>query len=90
MKRLLIVGGILLVVLIVVVVMVKGSGHTTTRVATEKAGVRDITEVVSASGKVQPEVEVKISSDVSGEIVELMVKEGDTVKKGDLLLRVDT
>ncbi len=89
MKRLLIVGGILLVVLIVVVVMVKGSGHTTTRVATEKAGVRDITEVVSASGKVQPEVEVKISSDVSGEIVELMVKEGDTVKKGDLLLRVD-
>jgi len=89
MKRLLIIGGILLVVLVVIVIWAKGSGHEATRVATEKATVRDITEIVSASGKVQPEVEVKISSDVSGEIVELLVKEGDTVKKGDLLLRVD-
>lgn len=89
MKRLLIIGGILVVALIAIVIWTKGSGHETTRVATEKTAVRDIVEVVSASGKVQPEVEVKISSDVSGEIVELMVKEGDTVKKGDLLLRVD-
>ena len=50
---------------------------------------RNITEVVSASGKVQPELEIKISSDVPGEIVELNVKEGDTVKKGDLLLRIN-
>lgn len=89
MKRLLIIAGILVVALIAIVIWTKGSGHETTRVATEKTAVRDIVEVVSASGKVQPEVEVKISSDVSGEIVELMVKEGDTVKKGDLLLRVD-
>jgi HlyD family secretion protein len=48
----------------------------------------DISEKVSASGKVQPEVEVKISADVSGEIIELVVKEGDSVKKGALLFRI--
>jgi HlyD family secretion protein len=48
----------------------------------------DITEKVSASGKVQPEVEVKISADVSGEIIELAVKEGDSVRKGALLFRI--
>jgi HlyD family secretion protein len=89
MKRLLIIGSALLVILIVVVIFTKGSGHEATKVATEKAQKRSITEIVSASGKVQPEVEVKISSGVSGEIVELLVKEGDTVKKGDLLLRID-
>ena len=48
----------------------------------------DISEKVSASGKVQPEVEVKISADVSGEIIELAVKEGDSVRKGQLLFRI--
>ncbi len=89
MKRFLIIGGILIALLIVIVIWKKGSGAETLKVATENATKRDITEIVSASGKVQPEVEVKISSDVSGEIVELLVKEGDTVRKGDLLLRID-
>jgi HlyD family secretion protein len=48
----------------------------------------DIVEKVSASGKVQPELEVKISADVSGEIIELAVREGDSVKKGQLLFRI--
>jgi len=48
----------------------------------------DITEKVSASGKVQPETEVKISADVSGEIIELAVKEGDSVRKNQLLFRI--
>lgn len=48
----------------------------------------DITEKVSASGKVKPEIEVKISADVSGEITELAVKEGDSVKKGALLVKI--
>jgi HlyD family secretion protein len=48
----------------------------------------DLTETVSASGKVQPEVEVKISPDVSGEIIGLYVAEGDSVKKGQLLLKI--
>jgi HlyD family secretion protein len=55
----------------------------------EKAEKRTIKETVSASGKVFPEKEVKISSDVSGEIVELFVQEGDSVKQGQLLVRID-
>ncbi|MCC6373016.1 MAG: efflux RND transporter periplasmic adaptor subunit [Bacteroidia bacterium] len=63
-------------------------GNKPTEVYAEKAAVRDIIEVVSATGKIQPETELKISSDVSGEVTEMMVKEGDQVKKGDLLCRI--
>lgn len=65
------------------------SGDKSIKVAAEKATKRNIMESVSANGKIQPEVEVKISSDVSGEIVELFVKEGDQVKKGDLLCKIN-
>ncbi len=58
------------------------------QVATDKATEKNIIETVSASGKIQPEIEVKLSSEVSGEITELHVKEGDIVKKGQLLCRV--
>jgi HlyD family secretion protein len=57
-------------------------------VSTEKVQRRSIVESVSASGKIQPEVEVKISADVSGEIVELNVKEGDHVTKGQVLAKI--
>lgn len=77
------------VVLIAVVIGMKVSkGNKPLEVYVEKAVVRDIIEVVSATGKIQPETEVKISSDVSGEITEMLVKEGDQVKKGDLLCRI--
>jgi HlyD family secretion protein len=56
-------------------------------IATTKAGV--IVETVSATGKIQPETEIKISSMVSGEIIELPVKEGQVVKKGDLLVKIN-
>jgi len=59
-----------------------------TQVATEKSAVRDINETVSASGKIKPHVEVKISPEVSGEVVELPIKEGDVVKKGQLLCKI--
>jgi HlyD family secretion protein len=58
------------------------------QVATEKAASRDINESVSASGKIKPHVEVKISPEVSGEVVELPIKEGDVVKKGQLLCKI--
>ena len=60
----------------------------TTQVAITQASQKDIIETVSASGKIQPEIEVKLSPEVSGEIVELTVKEGDLVKKGQLLCKI--
>jgi HlyD family secretion protein len=57
-------------------------------VQVEKVSRRTITQVVTATGKIQPEVQVKISPEVSGEIVDLPVKEGQQVKKGDLLLKI--
>jgi HlyD family secretion protein len=77
------------VLVIGVIVWLKAfSGNDGISVSTEFPALRNITEIVSANGKIQPETEVKISSDVSGEIVELYVKEGDRVKKGTLLCRI--
>lgn len=64
-------------------------GGKGTKVAVDTVQVRTIIETVSASGKVQPEEEVKVGSDISGEIVELYVKEGDSVTKGQLLLVIN-
>jgi len=77
---------------VVLLIILKSAGiigkPALTQVAVEKAEKRNIVETVSASGKIKPEIEVKISSEVSGEIVELPIKEGDVVKKGQLLCRV--
>lgn len=58
------------------------------KVTTEKVQARTIIETVNASGKVYPEVEVKVSSDISGEIIELTVEEGDSVTKGQMIARI--
>lgn len=57
-------------------------------VTVEKAFVKTITQVVTATGKVQPEVEVKISPEVGGEIIDIPFKEGNSVKKGDVLVKI--
>ena len=57
-------------------------------ITTEKAVRKDITQLVTATGKIQPEIEVKISPEVAGEIIEIPVQEGQVVKRGDLLLRI--
>lgn len=57
-------------------------------VTTDKAVIKTITQIVNATGKVQPETEVKIAPEVSGEIIELPLREGTAVKKGDLLVRI--
>jgi HlyD family secretion protein len=83
---------IVVVVLLVFAVIGKKAGWfgkaVTIKVAVEYAEKRTITEAITANGKIQPEKEVKITPDVSGEIVELTVKEGDHVEKGRLLLRI--
>ena len=81
-----------LVTLIILLIVLKSSGvigkEERVKVATEKVTRRTISETVNASGKVYPEIEVKVSPDVSGEIVELQVLEGDSVKKGKILARI--
>ena len=67
---------------------IMGSGDKDEKVTVEKVALRTIVETVNASGKVYPEVEVKISPDISGEITELNVQEGDSVKKGQILARI--
>ena len=62
--------------------------HQGLAVTTEKAQVRTITQLVTATGKIQPEVEVKISPEVYGEIVQLPFQEGARVRKGDLIIRI--
>ena len=81
-------------VIIIVLVTLKSKGiigktEDGKEVETAKADEITIVETVSATGKIQPEVEVKISSQVSGEIIELPVKEGQVVKKGQLLVKIN-
>lgn len=83
--------GILLILIILLVVLSKAGvlgKDEGTKVTAEKAAVRNITETVTASGKIFPEVEVKVSPDISGEIVELNVEEGDTVHRGQVLAKI--
>jgi len=88
-NKLIIFLGILLLCLIGFAIFKNRSKPKGVEVTTEEVAKRTIKEQVSASGKVFPETEVKISSDISGEIVELFVEEGDTVKAGQLLGRID-
>lgn len=74
---------------VAIVASVVGGGDSKQKVSVEKAQNRDITETVSSNGKIQPEIEVKIAPEVSGEIVDLYVKEGDSVKQGQLLVRIN-
>jgi len=79
------------VVLIIIVALVinKSKGSKSTKVSTEVAELRTIVETVSANGKIQPAKDIKISPYISGEVVELNVKEGEFVKKGDRLAKID-
>lgn len=86
-KRILIIGGGILA-LMVVWAIIQNRNKDVIKVTTEKAAVRSITESVNASGQIYPEVEVKISPDISGEVTELTVEEGDSVIKGQVLARV--
>lgn len=79
------------VILVILIIFIKLSGKKNMgiKVAVEKAATQNIIEEVSASGTIYPESEVKISPDVSGEIIDMYVQEGDTVKKGQLLVRIN-
>ncbi len=88
-KKLFIFGGIgLLVILLIVIVFVGGGKEDIILIQTEKVEKRDITQTVTATGIIDPEFKVVITPEVTGEIISLPVKEGDFVKKGDLLIKI--
>lgn len=88
LKPILIALGVIIALLVVLKLMGVIGGKKAEKVTVEKAADRKVVETVTASGKIQPETEVKLSSEVSGEVTELLVKEGDVVKKGQLLCKV--
>ncbi len=74
--------------MIIIAVVVSGKKDKLITVQTEKVIKRNITQVVSGTGTINPETKVDVSAEISGEIVQLPYKEGDTVKKGDLLVKI--
>ena len=88
-KKKVIIGSIVIALLLIVVLLnVRGKKEIPIVVQTEKVVKRNITQIVEAPGKINPKYKVVITAEVTGEIVDLPVKEGDKVKKGDLLLRI--
>src|SRR3989449_7388362 len=87
-RRYIIFGAIGLILLWIIVGSIMGKREKPIPVTTEKAVRKTILQTVSATGKIQPEVEVKISPEVAGEIIELPVEDGKAVKKDDLLVRI--
>jgi HlyD family secretion protein len=79
----------LAVFLTAIVVISKNSGDDGVKIVTEKASLQTIVVTVTASGKIYPETEVKIAPEVSGEIILLNVAEGDSVKKGDVMVKIN-
>ena len=84
---------LIIVVIIILAVMkscgVFGSNEKIDQVDTQQATTATIVQIVTASGKIKPSTEVKIAPEVSGEITQLTVKEGDEVKKGQTLITFD-
>ena len=78
-----------LVLLLLLIIVGRNNGDEGSKVAIEAAALHTITETVTGSGKIYPETEVKIAPEVSGEIIALNVQEGDSVHKGDLLVRIN-
>ena len=88
-KKLLIFGGIgALLLVIILLVALGGNKEQIVSVQIDKVVKRNITQIVTATGKINPDFQVKISAEATGEIVQLNVKEGDNVKKGQLLLKI--
>jgi len=76
------------ILLWIIVSSILGKREKPIPITTEKAERRTIVQTVSATGKIQPETEVKISPEVAGEIIDLPVEDGKAIKKGDLLVRI--
>src|SRR5512144_326042 len=87
-RKVLVFSAIVLVLLGLTAVVIFKKRDIVITVQTEKVARRNLTELVLANGRIQPVLQVKISAEVSGEIISLPVKEGQQVSKGDLLVRI--
>ena len=87
-KKTILFSAILLVIVVLALVAIFKKKEVVITVQSEKVIRRNLTELVVANGKIQPVVQVTLSPEVSGEIIELPVKEGQSVKKGDVLVKI--
>src|SRR5438552_14224547 len=87
-RRYLLFGSVGVVLLLIIISVIVSKREKPIPVTTEKSVRKTILQTVSATGKVQPETEVKISPEVAGEIIELPVEDGMPIKKGDLLVKI--
>jgi HlyD family secretion protein len=88
-KKWILIAGAGLILVIFIILALKSSGVKRTKVTVELAPEGDITSIVTATGKVKAQADIEISADVMGRIEELPVEEGDRVKKGQLLVKID-
>lgn len=88
-KKKIIIGSVIVIVIAIFIIVNVASKDEGTEVQTEKAFLDDITQTVSGNGRIFPETEVKISARVPGKIVLMAVKEGDSVKAGEVLVRLE-
>jgi len=89
-KKIIGIAAVVVVIAIVVLNVVRKNGQHELTVQTDTAGKQNIVETVTATGKIEPRTQVKISADVAAKITHLPVKEGDWVERGDLLVRLDS
>src|SRR5436309_15476261 len=89
-RRKILIGSAVAALLLIIALFVAGKREKPIPVTTEKAVLRTILQTVSATGKIQPETEVKISPEVAGESIELPIADGMRVKKGDLRGKIKT
>src|SRR5437870_3102471 len=87
-KLFLLIGAAVVIVLVLGGMVASRKREKPIPITTDKAFRKNVTQLVTATGKIQPEVEVKIAPEVSGEIIDIPVKEGQTVRRGQLLVRI--
>ena len=89
MNKKVIIGVVIVLLALLAAAIIKGRSGESIEVESEKVDKRTIVEKVAANGKVQPETEIKISSEVSGELIEVNIIEGQKVQQGDLLIKIN-
>jgi HlyD family secretion protein len=89
-KKVIVIAGVALVALIVLLNVARSGNGKSLEVTVEKVQKRDLVEKVSATGEIKPKKNVNISTDVAGKILKILVQEGETVRKGELLIKIDS